>query len=457
MANRHDLKYLNDGEYGNSRSWMSNEKGGGWVEVAFAQAETIDRVIWGRDRQGKFQDRLATEYTIEVATGEGSWKTVADSSDRLAFDARDPTYEPLSIAGLSPDEAAEAKDLMQEREPLEERIETVAGQQKAFAGTFREPDVIHVLNRGDPEQPKDEVVPAVLRSLGSLELKKETEEQERRIALADWIASPDHPLTARVMVNRIWQGHFGVGLVETSSDFGRNGVRPTHPELLDWLAAEFIRSGWGGKHLHRMIVLSGSYSQTSAPLPRDARAVAIDADARLLWRFPARRLEAEAIRDSMLAVSGLLDVRMHGRGYDLFDKRGGLSGFKPVEKLTPENQRRMIYAHKVRRESEAVFGAFDCPDAGRSTSRRVESTTPIQALNLFNSPFTLQASEAFAGRARREAGPDPEPQIHRAYQLALNRPPAPPELAEARPVVNQHGLSSLCRALFNSNEFLFLP
>ncbi|MCB1224608.1 MAG: PSD1 domain-containing protein [Verrucomicrobiales bacterium] len=455
VANRHDLKYLNDGEYGNSRSWMSNEKGGGWVEVEFAKPETIDRVIWGRDRQGKFKDRLATAYAIQVATGEGGWKTVADSSDRLAYDAKEEANEAFSTKGLSADEVAEAKDLMQQRAPLEKKIATATNQQKAFAGTFRDPDDIHVLNRGDPEQPQSEVVPAVLRSLGSLELKKQTAEQQRRITLADWIARPDNPLTARVMVNRIWQGHFGVGLVETSSDFGRNGVKPTHPELLDWLAAEFIRSGWSVKHLHRAIVLSETYGQASAS--SSAEAEAIDAGARLLWRFPSRRLEAESIRDSMLAVSGLLDLKMFGRGYDLFDKRGGLSGFKPVEKLTPENQRRMIYAHKVRRETEAVFGAFDCPDAGQSTSRRVESTTPIQALNLFNSPFTLQTSEAFAERVQKESGDNITAQITRAYRLALNRDPTREELPDALPIVQQHGLATLCRALFNSNEFLFVP
>ncbi len=143
--------------------------------------------------------------------------------------------------------------------------------QKAFAGTFRAPDEIHLLNRGDPEQPKDEVVPAVLSALGDVKLPKETAEQERRRALADWIASPQNPLTARVMVNRIWQGHFGTGLVETPSDFGRNGTKPSHPELLDWLAQEFIRSGWSVKHMHRLIVLSADVSAVRAAQRRRGR------------------------------------------------------------------------------------------------------------------------------------------------------------------------------------------
>jgi hypothetical protein len=178
---------------------------------------------------------------------------------------------------------------------------------------------------------------------------------------------------------------------------------------------------------------------------------------RLLWRFPSRRLEAETLRDSMLAISGQLNLKMYGRGYDLFDKRGGLSGFNPVEKSTPENQRRMIYAHKVRREPEAVFGAFDCPDAGQSTAARRASTTPIQALNLFNSRFTLDQSEAFAARVKKEAGSDLARQIRLAYQLALNREPSAMELSDTLPAVQKHDLAVLCRALFNSNEFLFLP
>ena len=159
----------------------------------------------------------------------------------------------------------------------------------------------------------------------------------------------------------------------------------------------------------------------------------------------------------MLAVSGRLNLKMGGRGFDLFNNRGGLSGFNPVESFSGDGLRRMIYAHKVRREREAVFGAFDCPDAGQSTAHRRESTTPIQALNLFNSRFTLEQSEAFAARVRADVGDDVTTQIQRAYQLALSRNPGAAELEDAKPVVDAHGLPTLCRALFNSNEFLFLP
>jgi len=272
--------------------------------------------------------------------------------------------------------------------------------------------------------------------------------------LADWLVRNDNPLTARVMVNRIWQGHFGVGLVETPSDFGNNGIPPSHPELLDWMADEFIRSGWSVKQMHRLIVLSRTYRQASQIREDFA---AIDSDVRYLWRYPSHRLEAEAIRDSMLAVSGRLNLKMYGRGYDLFNQRGGLSGFVPVESYQGDGLRRMIYAHKVRRETEAVFGAFDCPDAGQSTAIRLESTTPIQALNLFNSRFTIDQSNALAQRVVDEVGDDVQRQITRAFQHALQRDPGADELNDILPVVHQHGLATLCRVLFNSNEFLFVP
>jgi hypothetical protein len=279
-------------------------------------------------------------------------------------------------------------------------------------------------------------------------------EADRRIMLADWIASPDNPLTARVMVNRIWQGHFGIGLVETANDFGRAGAKPSHPKLLDWLAVEFIRSGWSMKHLHRRIVLSATYRQSGKI---DPAAQARDADVRLLWRYPSRRLEAESLRDSILAVSGRLNLEPGGPGFDLFESRGGLNGFPPVESFSGDGLRRMIYAHKIRMEPDAVFGAFDCPDAGQSVSRRRQSTTPIQALNLFNSRFTIDESRAFAERLEAESGPDVSREIRFAYRLAFGREPESEELADAESVVRDHGLTTLCRAILNSSEFLFIP
>ncbi|MEM7391124.1 MAG: DUF1549 domain-containing protein, partial [Verrucomicrobiota bacterium] len=300
-SNRHELRFLNDGNYGNSRSWMSNERGRGWVMLEFPKEEMIDRVVWGRDREGTFSDRLAVAYRIETGDAEGNWVTVADATDRKPFDPDQKPHPGFSLAGLDPEEARRAENLLQEQKKLRKKLEEPSKKPLAFAGIFRQPDRIHLLRRGDPEQPEEEIAPATLSILNPEKLPHDATEQARRKVLADWIARPDNPLTARVLVNRIWQGHFGTGLVETANDFGQNGTRPSHPELLDWLADEFVRSGWSIKALHRRIVLSATYRQSSRI---DPTAVKKDTANRLLWRFPSRRLEGEAIRDAMLAVSG---------------------------------------------------------------------------------------------------------------------------------------------------------
>ncbi|MBX7074181.1 MAG: PSD1 and planctomycete cytochrome C domain-containing protein [Pirellulales bacterium] len=452
VADRHELRFANDGNYGNSRSWMSNEKERGWLIVEWPAEQTIDRVTWSRDRQGEFTDRLATDYTIEVEDAAGGWRLVADASDRQPLLAGPAPA--LAELGATPEETRAAETWRQERAELERRVKAAEDGRLAFAGTFRQPDEIHVLFRGDPEQPREAATPATPRVLGNVTLPETAGEQQRRQALADWIASSDNPLTARVMVNRLWQGHFGAGLVETANDFGHSGLAPTHPQLLDWLAVELIRSDWSLKRMHKRIVLSATYRQASET---QAEAAARDGDTRLLWRYPPRRLEAEAIRDTMLAVSGQLNLKMGGPGFDLFEQRGGLSGFKPIESFRGEGLRRMIYAHKVRRERDAVFGAFDCPDGGQSAARRRESTTPIQALNLLNSRFTLDASAALAERARRDAGDELAAQVRRTFQLVYSREPSPAELDDAQAVAAEHSLATLCRALLNSNEFLHLP
>lgn len=450
--NRHELHFVHDGQYGNSRSWMSDETGGGWVELQFPEPTVVEAATWGRDREGKFKDRLPINYRIEVLDTAGNWHLVADGSDRLPFDPQ--ASGTINNAYGSPEGESELARLLVAKQKLDRQLTQASSPPLVFAGKFRNPDRIHLLRRGDPEQPQQPVAPAVMSVLGELELPEDAGEAARRTALADWIASPEHPLTARVMVNRIWQGHFGTGLVETPNDFGRLGIPPSHPELLDWLANEFIQSGWSLKHLHRRMVLSATYRQSTKLNPQ---AFVRDAENRWLWRFPLRRVEGEVIRDSMLAASGELNLKMGGSGFNLFDKRGGLSGFQPIEKPSQEGKRRMIYAHQVRRERDAVFGTFDCPDGGQSTPIRRVSTTPIQALNLLNSQFVLDRTQALADRVRQESAADFNTQVRRAYLLVLSREPDAEEVDEAVPVVEQFGLAPLCRALFNSSEFLYLP
>ena len=300
----------------------------------------------------------------------------------------------------------------------------------AYAGTFQQPGPVRRQHRGDPMQPREEVLPGSLAIFRPFALPTDALEQQRRLALADWVAHPDNPLTARVLVNRLWHYHFGVGLVDTPNDFGRNGSKPTHPELLDWLASALIQRGWSIKAMQREILLTATWRQASAPR---AAPLEVDAASRLLWRFPPRRLEAEAIRDAILSVSGALDPIAGGPGFHLLEvDRENVYHYHPKETFGPTDFRRMVYAFKIRMEQDDIFGAFDCPDGSLVTPRRSSSTTPLQALNLFNSRFVLDQAERLARRLRAEAGPDVDRQVQRAWQLAFLRSPAPDEARRSR-------------------------
>jgi hypothetical protein len=272
--------------------------------------------------------------------------------------------------------------------------------------------------------------------------------------LARWIADPEHPLTARVIVNRIWHYYFGTGLVDTPSDFGLNGSRPSHPELLDFLAQQLIANGWHLKPIHRLILTSQTFRQSSA---FRAEAAAIDSNARLLWRFPPRRIEAEALRDAMLTISGKLDLSAGGPGFDLFEPNTNyVKVYLTKNEFSSGDFRRMVYQSKPRTMLDDFFGAFDCPDAGQPAPVRTSSTTPLQALNLLNSPFALQIAGDMAARLQAEAGADSAKQIEQAFRLLFQRRPNETERAAATSLVQQHGLTTLCRALLNTNEFLHL-
>jgi hypothetical protein len=450
----HKPEHLNDGRFGNERSWISNERGKGWVIVEFPQGSTISKIEWGRDRDGAYKDRLATDYLIEAETSQGRWATIASSQGRLPAGSTD-LADASFAKSLPPGTAKPAARLFAELRRLREERENMSATAKVYAGVFEQPNPVHRLYRGDPGSPRETVNPGAIAVVGPLDIPSAAPERERRAALAKWITRPQNPLTARVIVNRLWHYHFGRGIVETPSDFGHNGGRPSHPELLDWLANELVRSGWSLKHVHRLILTSATYRQSSAPR-RDG--LNVDASARLLWRFPPRRLEAEAIRDSMLAASGVLDERMGGPGFSPFRPNTNyVRVYLPKEEFGPADWRRMVYMSKVRMEQDAVFGAFDCPDAGLIAPRRTQSTTAVQALGLFNSRFSEQQSEVLAERCRREAGEAIAPRVHRAFELAFGRLPDEVEERAGCRLVSQFGLKALCRAVFNSNEFLFIP
>ena len=447
----HKLAHLNDGRPGNSQSWISDTAGRGWVQLDFPAPKKIQRIVWSRDRDGKFKDRVATDYRIEAALEPGKWTEIASSKDREPVGASDPK---AFLKYLSAAEAKEARELQDQIRETKAQVSQLSGGQSAWLGTFSQPKTTHRLYRGDPMQEREVVAPDAVTVLGSLGLAVDEPEQQRRLKLAEWIASPRHPLTARVMVNRIWQYIFGTGLVDTPSDFGLNGSTPTHPALLDWLADEFVRSGWSIKHVQKLILLSQTFGQSAAPR---AEGLAIDADARLLWRFPPRRLEAEAIRDCLLAASGALDLRMGGPGFFLQKMEvDNVYRYFPKENFSTNEFRRMVYLTRIRQEQDSVFGAFDCPSGNQVMPKRSRSNTPLQALNLFNSNFVLQQADLLAERLRREAGEKSEAQIIRAFQLLYGREPDRFERKESATMIGDQGLEAFCRALYNTSEFLFV-
>lgn len=451
----HQLKHVNDGKFGNNFSWISDTSGTGWVQIEFPQVETIERIEWGRDRDGRYSDRLATEYRIESSLDGESWKLISSSADRLPYTASSsPAAITYRFDHLAPVEAAQARQLVDQLKQAEAEQGRLSNTPQAYAGQYSQPGPTHRLYRGEPMAKREEVTPNVPAVFAKLDLAADTPEQQRRQALAEWIASPENPLTARVIVNRIWQFHFGQGLVATPSDFGEGGVPPTNPELLDWLANELIAHDWSLKHVHRLILQSATYQQTSAP---NAQALKIDGATQYWWRFPPRRLEAEPIRDSILAVSGVLDLQRGGPGFSAFEVEAeNVRHYHPKKSFGPEDWRRMIYMTKVRMEQDAVFGLFDCPDAATSVPRRSTSTTPLQALNLFNSQFLLQQADLFAERLLREQPDGRQAQVQLAYQLCYARTPAAEERQLAEEFIERYGLQAFCRAVLNSNEFLFI-
>lgn len=450
----HQIKHLNDGVFGNSNSWISNEPGKGWAQIELPEAQAITRVEWARDQLGKFRDRLTTKYVIEVSLDEENWQQVATSDDRVPYHVGAPAELIYRFDDLP---EAERIASMQKLKQLKDfRIEhaELSARTVVYSGTFTNPEVIHRLYRGDFNAPREVVNPDALEVFGTLELTADSTDAERRAALANWIASKENPLTARVIVNRLWQFHFGTGIVDTPSDLGQAGTLPTHPELLDYLASELIDHDWSLKHIHRLIMESATYQQSSRPQPK---AIAVDASARLLWRFPPRRMEAEVIRDSILQVSGSLDKRMGGSGFPGFMVQAeNVRHYFPLTEFGPQHWRRMIYMTKVRQEKDSIFGVFDCPDASQVVDKRSRSTTPLQALNLFNSRFVIQQCEILSERLEDEFPDAVERQVSHTMQSAFGRNPSKEEVDDAVLFVKEAGLVQFCRAIFNANEFVFV-
>ncbi len=369
-----------------------------------------NRMLAGTIVRARIYDRALDPS--EVAASAGA------SSDYVS---REAVLEALSV-----DQREELVRLNDELGRL--RAALASSARKAYVVCPQPSAATRVQIRGNPGQLGDIVSPGGIGSLAGLNadfgLSPDAPESERRVELANWIASAKNPLFARVLVNRLWQAHFGSGLVETSSDLGFSGGSPSHPELLDWLASELVSRGWSIKAMHRLIVTSATYRQRSK---LNAHAMKRDAGDRLLWRKSPSRLEAEMVRDAMLEISGKLDRKLGGPSF--FDqtvtKAPGTAAllYVDADPAKPGLDRRTLYRAWVRGGRSGLLSAFDCPDPSTTAPKRANTTTPLQALALLNNALVLHLSEALADRLAREEGADPVRQVDRAYRLALGRRP----------------------------------
>ena len=452
FESRNPITRISDGQYGTMvwRAKVEKDQERPWVQFILPEPQAIDRIRISNNREYYYDtDYLERkpnlpryEFDVEVRSQDGSWK---------------PWVGTWAVNKKLSEQNPERQAILEEAHEI---IHTLAeeGPRPSFVGRLIEPAVTHVLLRGSPENPRGEVHPAAPTVLnGDFNLDSTASGPSRREAFANWVTDPANPLTARVAVNRIWHHLFGAGLVPTTSDFGNAGAKPTHPELLDWLAAEFVtpsqKAGraWSVKSMIRMIVTSAAFKQSSEP---NAKGLDLDATSQYLWRFPPKRVEAEVIRDAILQASGELDTSIGGRSYRIHNEKKTYAQWQVVDNHGPETWRRMIYQERMRRVDDQLFTAFDFPDCGQVRARRPVSTTPLQALNLMNSEFVIEQSRRIAARAEVEANQIGSTAVDRCFYLILGREPGTQEREACLAMDN---LALVCRALINSNEFAYLP
>ena len=452
---RGPIALINDGEYG-TQAWSARSPKGSkdrpWIQFTFAKPRTINRIRLSTNREDFYETdylvglnpKAYKGYRVEVRDAAGSWKLVGG------------TYAVENKRKSNPARARAQAELAR----LIKRLVT-EGPQPSFVARFIKPAKSHILRRGSPENKGPQVLAAGIAALGGgLDLPRNVDGVSRRRAFAKWLTSEQHPLTARVMVNRIWHHVFGQGIVSTTSDFGKAGARPTHPELLDWLAAEFMdpadgkTASWSLKHMIKLMVMSQAFRQQNAPR---ANCLEVDPDSRLLWRFRSRRHEAEVIRDAILQASGVLDTTIGGVSYRIHDVKKRYAQWQVVDNHGPHTWRRLLYQERFRRVDDQIFTAFDFPDCGQVRAKRPVSTTPLQALNLLNSPFIVDQAQRIAQRALLRAEAGESDSVRECFLLLVHREPSADELRICRQIAQEESLAIVCRALINSNEFVFLP
>lgn len=421
------------------------------IEIPNPQHKAVSQVFWWSDQKTGRNTGMPKVFRFEASEDGTTWKTLASSLDHI----RDLE---MDLPKVSPEELPERGKLLAERERIEAELNAIPAPRQLYAAKPKAMDHAYLLDRGSVAKPKEEVTPGALGAVAQLNpdlgLAPGATDADRRVALANWIASDKNPLTARVIVNRVWYNHFGNGIVNTPSDFGLNGDRPSHTELLDWLAISFMENGWSIKWLHKQILLSQAYQRSGA---MNEANFAADADNRQLWRMPLKRMDAEMLRDSILAASGQLRLdAIGGPSFALQKKKDrGAFVYEALNNDGPEVWRRALYRFVVRGGERIMLDSFDCPDPSVATPQRSVSNTPVQALTLLNNDFVLRQAELLAKRLEQVDGR--EAQVRKVYQLLFGRDPNQRELALGTGFIEQQSLALYTRALFNTNEFLYVP
>jgi hypothetical protein len=396
----------------------------------------------------------AAHHTPPEKRNGGQQELVAETERRVVVSTAE------IAKAMSAEDRAKLAELQKQLKAFDSRKPATLPVAMGLTDRPGPPPKTHLLERGELSNPAGEVqpgFPAMLSPGGKptpAAIDGLPHSTGRRLALAKWIASAENPLTARVIMNRLWQHHFGKGIVTTPSDFGVRGERPTHPELLDWLADELIAGGWRLKRMHKLMLMSEAYQQSTRVSPEAAKA---DPENRLFSRMNRLRLEGEAVRDALLAVSGRLNLKMNGPGVVLPETAAAAGGSKPavVSPHPRDHVRRSVYLFARRNLRHPFLEAFDLPDSNLSCPRRERSTTAPQALALLNAADAATAATALAERLTKEGSSETE-RIERAYRLTLGRAPSDIERERARAFLRDLPLSELCRALFNLNEFVYL-
>ncbi len=417
---------------------------------AIGRDDGLKDVSLGLPESARFLTLMATDAGNEI------------SHDQICFvDARltAPRKE------LTNEQRQQMTRLTEQVDALQKQLADLPEAARMYGIVSEQPAEMRVMLRGNPEAPGDAVSPGTISCVASAKFSLDgtaaESEAARRKALAEWIASEGNPLTRRVIVNRLWQQHFGVGLVDTPSDFGQGGSAPSHPELLDWLANVLLKHNWSLKAIHRQICLSAAYRQSSVRTEQTRDAMTKDSSNRLLWRQNPRRLDAESVRDAVLTVSGRLNREMFGPGYRDFEYQ---EEYAPVYTYItadkPDLWRRSIYRFIVRTTPDQFLTTMDCPNAANLTPTRNVTTTALQSLAMWNNEFILKQAQYFAERLKTESGNesprDTTQQVQRAFQIAFGREATPDEATAAVELAADAGLVEFCRQLLNANEFVYV-